>query len=302
MTASNSDQNIVVAPDTTTKQAAVPIPLALRVMRLAFQIGGRVAPKIAGRWANYLWFRPQRHVPPARELTLLANAVCIPLTHEGKRIAVYSWGSGPVILLVHGWSGRGAQLGAFVDPLVATGYRVIAFDAPAHGRSSGEDTNLPEIGEVLLELSRQQGSLHAVIAHSFGVLATLYAIDKGLKVSRVVSISPPSSIEGLVDKFAKGLSIPTAALEVMRRLFEVRFGSDAWQRFSPVRLAQATTVDALIIHDDTDREVPWQEGDALAKAWPRARMLCTSDLGHRRILRDPQVIAEAIAFVTNCSD
>lgn len=299
MTASNSEQNIVVAPGTTTKQAAVTIPLAIRLMRLAFQIGGRIAPKIAGRWANYLWFRPHRHVPPAREQTLLAKAVCIPLTHAGKHIAVYSWGAGPAILLVHGWSGRGAQMGAFADPLVQAGYRVITFDAPAHGRSSGEDTNLPEIGGVILEIARQHGPLHAVIAHSFGVLATLYAINEGLNFARVVGISPPSSIEGLIEKFAQGLSIPTAALEVMRNLFEARFGLDAWQRFSPVRLAQTTTVDALIVHDDTDREVPCQEGEALAKAWPGARMLRTSGLGHRRILRDSQVISEAIAFVTS---
>lgn len=301
MTTSNSDQNIVPALGTTPKPVAVTTPLAIRLMRLAFQIGGRLAPKLSGRWAHYLWFRPQRHVPPAREQALLANAVCLPLAHAGKHIAVYSWGAGPLILLVHGWSGRGAQMGAFADPLVQAGYRVIAFDAPAHGRSTGEDTNLPEIGDVLLELVRQHGPLHAVIAHSFGVLATLYAIGEGLNLARVVGISPPSSIEGLIDKFAQGLSIPTAALEVMRTLFEARFGLDAWQRFSPVRLAQSTTVDALIVHDDTDREVPCQEGEALAKAWPGARMLRTSGLGHRRILRDSQVIAEAIAFVASYS-
>lgn len=266
-------------------------------MRLAFQIGGRLAPKITGRWANYLWFRPQRHVPPAREQALLEKAVCLPLTHAGKHIAVYSWGAGPVILLVHGWSGRGAQLGAFVDPLVTAGYRVIAFDAPAHGRSTGEESNLPEIGEVILELARQHGPFHAVIAHSFGVLATLYAIGEGLNVTRVVGISPPSSIEGLVEKFADGLAIPAAAMEVMRTLFEARFGMDLWTRFSPLRLAQTTKISALVIHDDTDREVPWQEGEAVAKAWPGTRLLRTSGLGHRRILRDPQVIAEVMAYV-----
>lgn len=192
-------------------------------------------------------------------------------------------------------------MGAFVDPLVAVGYRVIAFDAPAHGRSAGGESNLPEIGEVILELARQHGPLQAVIAHSFGVLATLYAIGEGLNVARVVGISPPSSIEGLVDKFADGLAIPAAAMKVMRTLFEVRFGLDLWTRFSPLRLAQTTTIDVLIIHDDTDREVPWQEGEALAKAWPGARMLRTSGLGHRRILRDPQVITEVIAYVASYS-
>lgn len=298
----SSNENIVRQSGTSSassalQPAAIRTPLAIRLLRLAFQVSGRLAPKITGRWANYLWLRPQRHLPPAREQILLANAIPLPLILAEKHIAVYSWGAGPAVLLVHGWSGRGAQMGAFVEPLVMAGYRVIAFDAPAHGRSAGEDTNLPEIGHVILELARQHGPLHAVIAHSFGVLATLYAIGEGLQVVRVVGISPLASIESLVDKFAQRLAIPAKALEVMRALFEARFGLDLWQRFSPVRLAQITTINALIIHDDTDQEVSWQEGDALAKAWSGARMLRTSGLGHRRILRDPQVIAEVAAYI-----
>ena len=273
-------------------------PLAVRLMRLAFQLGGRISPRLTGRWANYLWFRPQRFTPPAREQALLARALCLPMVHAGKIISVYAWGKGPAIVLAHGWSGRGAQLGAFVDPLVAAGYRVIAFDAPAHGRSEGADTNLPEVAELILELAWRHGPLHAVVAHSFGVLTTLYAMGEGLRVARVVAVSPPSSIEGLVDKFAQGLAIPVAALKVMRSLFETRFGVDLWTRFSPLRLAQTTKTGALIVHDDTDREVPWQEGEALAQAWPGAQLVRTHGLGHRRILRDPQVIAQSVAFIT----
>lgn len=304
MTRPNSNRTVIpmpVASPSTSAPEAVSIrkPLAVRLLRLAFQVGGRVAPQLTGRWANYLWFRPQRFVPPAREQALLARAMCLPMTHAGKHIAVYAWGTGPAILLVHGWSGRGAQMGAFIDPLVAAGFRVIAFDAPAHGRSEGEDTNLPEVAELMLELAWRHGPLHAVIAHSFGVLCTLYALGEGLSVTHVVAVSPPSSIEGLVDKFAEGLAIPAAAIKVMRSLFEARFGADLWTRFSPLRLARTTTAQALIAHDDTDREVPWQEGEALTQAWPGAQLLRTHGLGHRRILRDPQVIAQVVGFITN---
>lgn len=284
--------------DMTANAVTIRKPLAVRLLRLALQVGGRVSPWLAGRWANYLWFRPQRFTPPARELAWLARAIRLPMMHAEKQIAVYAWGTGPTVVLAHGWSGRGAQLGAFVDPLVAAGYRVIAFDAPGHGRSEGEDTNLPEVAALLLELARRHGPLHAVVAHSFGVLSTLCAMGEGLRVARVVAVSPPSSIEGLVEKFAQSLAIPAAALEVMRSLFEARFGVDLWTRFSPLRLAQTTKTDALFVHDDTDREVPWQEGEALAQAWPGAKLLRTHGLGHRRILRDPQVIAQSVTFIS----
>ena len=54
----------------------------------------------------------------------------------------------------------------------------------------------------------------------------------------------------------------------------------------------------MVIHDENDRDVPWQEGAALANAWPGAQFVRTSGLGHRRILRDPDVIARVTAFIT----
>jgi alpha-beta hydrolase superfamily lysophospholipase len=60
---------------------------------------------------------------------------------NGERLATWSYGKGPTILLVHGWNGHAAQLRAFVSPLVDAGYRVVAFDQPAHGQSSGARTH-----------------------------------------------------------------------------------------------------------------------------------------------------------------
>jgi pimeloyl-ACP methyl ester carboxylesterase len=281
----------------TRNGAGSPTPVALRLIRVAFRTLGTVSPQLAGRWASHLWFRPPRYAPPARERELLARARHLSMVHADKRIAVYTWGDGPAVLLVHGWSGRGAQMGAFVEPLVAAGYRVIAFDAPAHGQSSGKDTNLPEVSAALQALAREHGPVRAVIAHSFGVACTLYALKEGLRVARVVGISPPATIEGLVDKFATSLAIPPRALVAMRGYFEARFGADLWTRFSPLRLASAANVPALIVHDDDDSDVSWQEGEALARGWPGAQFQRTHGLGHRRVLRDPDVIAQAVRFV-----
>lgn len=266
-------------------------------MRAAFRVLGAVAPQLAGRWAAHLWFRPPRYAPPAREQELLARAQHLSFQHADKRIAIYAWGNGPIVLLVHGWSGRGAQMGAFVDPLVAAGFRAIAFDAPAHGQSTGTDTNLLEVSAVIRTIAHEHGPLHAVIAHSFGVVCTLYALSEGLRAAHVVGISPPATIEGMVDKFAAQLAIPAPAVSAMRNYFEARFGTDLWMRYSPLRLASAASVPALIVHDEQDSDVPWQEGEALARAWPGAQFQRTHGLGHRRVLRDPGVIAQAVRFI-----
>src|SRR4029078_6760274 len=101
------------------------------------------------------------------------------------RVAAWSWGSGPIVYLVHGWGGRAEQLGAFVGPLVARGFRVIAVDGPGHGESSGRRSSGVEIGRALADVAAQCGPARGVIAHSLGAAAVTFAIREGPPVPRV---------------------------------------------------------------------------------------------------------------------
>jgi pimeloyl-ACP methyl ester carboxylesterase len=273
------------------------LPPALLALRLLFRLSGVIAPVLAARFASTLWFRPQRHRPPAREQALLGSAQHVLVRHAGKRIAVYHWGKGPTVMLVHGWSGRGAQLGEFAEPLVGAGYRVVAFDAPAHGRSDGRDTTILEISEVILRLVLDFGPVHAVIAHSFGVPCVLFALQQQDFARRVVALSTPATLEGLVEKFADSLALSPRTIQTLRDMLVLRFGEDMWIRFSVLNMAQRIGLPAFIIHDRDDRDVPWHEGEAVARAWPHARFLRTEGLGHRRILRDPEVIGRVVRFL-----
>jgi len=46
-------------------------------------------------------------------------------------IAYWTSGSGPAVLLVHGWEGSHAQMDAFVAPLLARDARVVSLDCGA---------------------------------------------------------------------------------------------------------------------------------------------------------------------------
>jgi pimeloyl-ACP methyl ester carboxylesterase len=280
--------------------ASAQVPLMLRLFRLAFRALTTIAPSGAARWADFLFFRPQRHAAPAREQALLTQARCHPRTHAGKHIAVYSWGAPQAeatVLLVHGWDGRGAQLGEFVAPLVAAGYRVVTFDAPAHGRSGGRQTNIREVAALLRSLAEEFGPVRAVIAHSFGVACTMFALDQEAFATRVAALGAPATLEGLVEKFARILTLSPDTVARLRARVEQRFGVDVWTRFSPHTLARHMRVPALIVHDEHDREVPIEEGAVIASEWPGAKFLRTRELGHRRLLRDPDVIAEITRFI-----
>src|ERR671919_499626 len=117
------------------------------------------------------FFSPSRYEvkPTDREIIEWGNNYRIPF--DDGELAVTTWGSsGPVVLLMHGWGGARAQMTGFVDPLLFAGYRVVAYDQPAHGESDGKMTNLLEIAPTMDLIVEHEGNFDAIIAHSFGTL------------------------------------------------------------------------------------------------------------------------------------
>lgn len=273
-------------------------PMILKLLRFGFRVVGNLSPRLAGRIAYKLWFTPTRFKTPASEKKAMDSADIKYVQLNGHNITTYAWGeSGPTVLLVHGWSGRGTQLGSFVEPLMEMGYRVLSLDLPAHGKSSGKQTNLYEVVDTLLALQQSHGLFEAVITHSFGGPCIALATQKGFEAKRIVSVCPPSNTRGLVEKFATVLHIPEKASLDMARRIEDKFGKSIWEDVSMVNTVKELKIPGLLIHDDSDDDIPWQEGQAVAEAWDKAKFIKTSGLGHRRILRDASVIESVVHFI-----
>ena len=285
---------------TTTymKNKSRPTPMIIKVLQTGFKIGGMVAPKLMGCAAYRLWITPPRFKTPKSEANAELSAKIEYHSIGNKSIATYQWGdSGPTILLVHGWSGRGTQLGAFAQTLVETGFRVLSFDAPAHGKSTGKQTNIYEIAETITALESIYGPFHSVVTHSFGGPCLAIAMKQGVKAKRVVNISPPSKTSGLVKKFSDALILPENVENELKLCIEKSFGENVWHDSSMENNIQHLDVPALVIHDVDDVDVPWHEGQSIAKAWNEVRFIKTSNLGHRRILRDPATIKATVDFI-----
>jgi len=218
---------------------------------------------------------------------------------HGAHVTVHGWrwGVGPTVLLVHGWEGRGSQLGAFVEPLCAAGLSVVTFDAPGHGDSPGHRLYLTDFADCIADVAAALGPLHAVIAHSFGAAALLLAHARhGLDVPRNVMISPNVVIRDAVGRFAKHVALDDRD----RQHFEAQLSANAGlgvDGLSLDRLAAARDAGLLVVHDTTDREVPFRDGETLAALWPNATLHSTDGLGHRRILRDETVVRSVVDFV-----
>ena len=278
-----------------------PIPTSQKMAQLGFSIAGRIAPELTTRLAERLFFTPQRHRRPDREAAWLSGARKTMRQIGEHRVAFYAWGVGRPVLLVHGWSGRGSQMGGLGTALAAAGFQAIAFDAPGHGDSGGRTSMLPLFLDCIRAAEADVGPLAAVVGHSLGAAATVLALADGLQAEKAVLISPPSVLEQVVGKFSDMLGLPEGVEQRFRRVMEKRFGKEVWERYSPAWHAPKLAHPALIIHDDGDTEIPASASYQLWQAWPVADFVKTSGLGHRRILRDPSIVARITQFVNEIS-
>lgn len=213
----------------------------------------------------------------------------------GVKLAAWEWGpeSGPTVVLAHGWNGRGRQLAAIARAIAARGYRAVTFDQPGHGASGGRLASIPRMAEAIAAVSQATGGARAVVAHSLGAVAATYALSRGLGAEAAVFIAPPVSPARWIDHFSRVVGLPEASVAQLIKNVETRAGVPAAE-LDPLVLAPHIDAELLIVHDDGDREVPLAAGAALAEAWPGARLVVTSGLGHNRVLADRGAIATIV--------
>lgn len=258
----------------------------------------RFAPSLGAWAASRMWFT----VPPAIPREQLPVGLRGRAAHvELDGVALHStvWGAGRPVYLVHGWGGRSEQLGGFVAPLVEAGFRVVAFDAPAHGASGpgrfGASSTIPEFASALHAAVLAHGRPHAVIGHSMGATAAAYALREGVRPARLVLLAPMASPLATLRAFADQLGLGPRVRAGLERAVRRHVGLP----FEAVEVGAG--VDAppptLIVHDHADREVAFAQAEAIATAWPGTRLVATDGLGHRRLLRDEAVIAAVVGFV-----
>jgi pimeloyl-ACP methyl ester carboxylesterase len=268
---------------------------SLALVRAYFGVASRLLPDHARRHAERLFTTPPpyagraRHPVDARRETIVAGNHSVAVWHAGPAGA-------PAVLLAHGWGGRGAQLGSFVAPLRALGYRVVWFDQPGHGESGRSRVALPDFVRTVEALFATHGPFAAAIGHSLGAAALGVALRNGIRPDRIVFISSPASLNEHARKFARFLGITPRIRDAMRRRLEQRYGMyfddiDRIDELAQLRLP------ALFVHDSDDPAVPFQDTLKLSGSLPGAHLIKTYGMGHYRILRKPSVVEAVVAFI-----
>lgn len=235
--------------------------------------------------------------PRQRQVLRLESGEVLRIDTPEGEVALQRAGTGPSILLLHGWEGQAADLAAFVPPLLAAGFSVVAMHLPAHGDSPGTQTSIPQSARALYWVGQALGPLHAVLAHSMGTGILSEALHAGLVAQRVVLLSSPARYERYARRFAAAGGLDSEATDTMLKILGARIGADVRDVSLPGR-APHRHQPALFIHSADDRIVAIEDSLASAAAWPGARHLRVDGLGHLRLLTDPGVIAAAVEFVS----
>lgn len=281
------------------------LPTMRRLLKLGFRLLSAVSPGLAATLGARVWFGVPRPRVTEDARSFLATGTHLELDVNGIRASGWRWGSGPAVLLMHGWGGHAGQLHAFVEPLTRAGFQVLACDAPSHGQSDPgrlgpRRSTLFEFADTLLALSRDQREIAGVIAHSGGCAAAAWALSQkpDWPVRRMVFVAPFGSPARYMALFQRALGLSDAAMRHFRESTERQFNfrwADMEVAVMPDRMK---TPPLLVVHDRDDRETAWQDGADIASRWPHAELHTTTGLGHVRILRDAAVVELAVRFLS----
>lgn len=245
-----------------------------------------------------LFCRPPQISVARKEAEQMALGEPFSFKQDRDRIQATSFGSGErLVVLVHGWGGRGAQMTGFLPNLLEQGFRVITFDGPAHGDSEGTICHAPRMADCLRILERREEGIFGIIGHSFGTIGINLAMNAGLDVQRVVEVAPFCWIKNRFREFCNAVGLSQEGEDEMLEISEQYFTPGYLDSMAADKIAYKFKAEGLLFHDREDREIPIAHAEAIAANWPGCHFITTEKLGHRRIIRDSTVLQTTARFL-----
>ncbi|MCU0432322.1 MAG: alpha/beta hydrolase [Bacteroidia bacterium] len=255
-----------------------------------------IAPEKASWRVLMLFATPRVRKSRERETEALALARAEDVDINGKRIRMYTWGSGtPTVLLMHGWEGRAGNMGGIATALQGKGYTCMAFDAPAHGDSDGKRSTLFAYSEVMAGMLARFPQITAVISHSFGSAASIYTLARHPhQVARLAMLSTPDRLLDAFNEFYALLKIKPRQQERVYRVFEKHFHYKAGDLQVSRDAARTNVTQAILLHDRNDSQIPFSNAEKVKAAWPALKLIPLQDVGHYRMIWNEEVIEQVM--------
>ena len=261
-------------------------------------------PYLCMRFTAYLWtkpLKPKRNINE-EEFLLTSDNFFLKVKAINKTIKCYHWvGDGPKIILVHGWSGRASNMSKIINKLNQNNFDVYAFDAPAHGESSGGNTNLPEFISCIESLASKLYPIHALVGHSLGGFASVYCAAKKIRLDKVILLCPVNNVFELFETFFNHTRLKEKTRNLMINYFIKKTGIIINNELASEKLVKQIKAKILLIHDESDTQLSILESKKIKKNVVGGTFYFTKGLGHSRLLRNTKVVDRIISFLKSGS-
>jgi pimeloyl-ACP methyl ester carboxylesterase len=274
--------------------------LALSYVRTKFKILSSISKKKAAEKAFELFCTPQQRnkkpLPKIFDQSEKLDFKIDDLTIRGWR---WNHPAKRKALILHGFESSVVNFDKYIKALTAKGYEVLAFDAPAHGRSNGKQINAPLYKRTIREIDKKFGPINSYMAHSFGGLAVCLALEETGHTAncRLVLIAPATETTSAIDNFFKFLQLDPSIRPEFEQLIIKKGGVvPAW--YSIGRAIKHIQAKVLWIHDEEDETTPISDVlKVRSENQSNIEFVITKGLGHRRIYRDNKVAKLVIDFL-----
>ncbi|MEJ7588092.1 MAG: alpha/beta hydrolase [Ferruginibacter sp.] len=275
--------------------------IAIGYIRAKFKMMTAVSKRLTAEKAFDLFCTPFLKAR-VRTPAIFEEAEALHFEMNGLIVNGFRWNynSPHKILILHGFGSAAHKFHHYISPLIAKGYEVLAFDAPAHGSSEGTRINALQYCEMIEEVLQRYGPVKNFLAHSFGGMAVSLALERTphTENTRIVLIAPATETSTAVDAAFKMLQLKD---EVVRQEFNNIIFEKSGQRaewFSIKRAMQNIKARVLWLHDEDDDITPWEDALKVKKEnFSNIRFIITRGLGHRNIYGDPGIKKQVLEFL-----
>lgn len=266
-----------------------------KLIPLFIKLLSNISPHLATKLSLKLFSKPRRKARSDEEMAFLASGKQV--TFKSQRKA-RTWGEGPVIWVLHGWESRGSTFYKLIPLLLEKGYRVVAWDGPAHGDSPGKVSNVVDHPRALsIDMNENLfAEPQAMIGHSFGGAAFAVFSKIHKMPPKTVIVSAPTRIKGVFDRFFNMIQLGEKSQQYFISQSEEKTGYNL-SEISLVDNDFSQLGDTLIIHDIGDDVIPYDDFVALKDKWQSGQFITTDNLGHRLTIKDQKILNTIVEFI-----
>ena len=277
----------------------------LQYLRTKFKTISKLAPAIAGRMAFELFCTPYPKYKKRKAPAIFHHATkrTVVLTDQTK-IHGFEWlpskPNDQTVLIAHGYASYAFKFEHYIAPLLKMGYRVLAFDAPAHGQSEGKHIHVVVYQEAIQKIMEQAGPIHHFIGHSLGALTLSMIAEKidQAEARKFVLIAPATKTTTTFANFFKMMHLN----EVTKAAFLQDVGnrtSHTVDHFAADRALANYKGPVLWVHDEKDMVCPFEDIIHFKEKAPsNIKFLITNGLGHNKVYKTAEVMDQIMTFLT----